>query len=146
MWAVIIPFHSGGSGHGCEPRCAHRTLRQNRKLLYTSPDLYRNPANCSDDECDGKDYGRGAVYTRYCNKGGEAKANECVYLRRPTPTFLHLLRLGTFLKKLIGSNDIEDALQRLDKLEQGELRTVTAQVLKTTSDLKGVAQDLKDGM
>ena len=37
----------------------------------------------------------------------------------------------------MGRNDIEDALQRLDKLEQGELRTVTAQVLKTTSDLKG---------
>jgi hypothetical protein len=45
-------------------------------------------------------------------------------------------RAETFLKKLIGRNDIEDALQRLDKLEQGELRTVTAQVLKTTSDLK----------
>ena len=41
-----------------------------------------------------------------------------------------------FLKKLIGKKDIEDTLQRLDKLEQGELCTVTAQVLKTTSDLK----------
>ena len=48
--------------------------------------------------------------------------------------------------------DIEDALVRLDKLEQGELRTVTAEVLKTTRDLKdatgnlrGVADDLRDG-
>jgi ribosomal protein S21 len=40
------------------------------------------------------------------------------------------------LRNLFGRNDIEDALRRLDKLEQGELRTVTAQVLKTTSDLK----------
>ena len=32
----------------------------------------------------------------------------------------------------MGRNDIDDALQRLDKLEQGELWTVTAQVLKTT--------------
>jgi hypothetical protein len=51
----------------------------------------------------------------------------------------------TFLNKLIGRNDIEDALRRLDKLEQGELRTVTVQVLKTTSDLRDVASDLKDG-
>ena len=33
-------------------------------------------------------------------------------------------------------NDIEDALQRLDKLEQGELRTVIAQVARDTSGLK----------
>jgi hypothetical protein len=50
----------------------------------------------------------------------------------PEPSFPHLIRAETFLKKLIGRKDIEDALQRLDKLEQGELRTVTAQVLKTT--------------
>ena len=33
-------------------------------------------------------------------------------------------------------NDIEDALLRLDKLEQGELRTVIAQVARDTSGLK----------
>ena len=36
-------------------------------------------------------------------------------------------------------NDIEDALQRLDKLEQGELRTVIAQVAKEASALNGGA-------
>ncbi|KAH9061877.1 hypothetical protein EDB87DRAFT_1576210 [Lactarius vividus] len=51
----------------------------------------------------------------------------------------------TFLKKLVGRNDIGDALLRLDKLEQGELRTVTAQVLKTTGDLKEAASDIKEG-
>jgi hypothetical protein len=40
------------------------------------------------------------------------------------------------LKRLEGRDDIGDALQRLDKLEQRELRTVTTQVLKTTNDLK----------
>ena len=63
----------------------------------------------------------------------------------PVPTFPPYVRLETFLKKLIGRKDIEDALQRLDKLEQGELRTVTAQVLKTTSDLKEATSDIKDG-
>ncbi|KAH8982125.1 hypothetical protein EDB86DRAFT_2834524 [Lactarius hatsudake] len=53
-------------------------------------------------------------------------------------------RKKTFLKKLVGRNDIEDALLRLDKLEQGELRTVSAQVLKNTSDLKDTASDIKD--
>jgi hypothetical protein len=57
---------------------------------------------------------------------------------------LTYLRTETFFKKLIGRNDIEDALQKLDKLEQGELRSVTAQILKTTSELRGVADDLKD--
>ena len=49
------------------------------------------------------------------------------------------IRPETFLKKLGGSDDIGDALLRLDKLEQGELRTVTAQVLKVTNDLKDSA-------
>ena len=53
-------------------------------------------------------------------------------------------RPETYFKKLIGRNDIEDALRRLDQLEQGELRTVAAQVLKTTSDLKDVTSDIKD--
>ena len=33
-------------------------------------------------------------------------------------------------------NDMEDALQRLDRLEQDELRTVIAQVARDTSGLK----------
>ncbi|KAH8980205.1 hypothetical protein EDB86DRAFT_3248073, partial [Lactarius hatsudake] len=53
-------------------------------------------------------------------------------------------RKKTFLKKLVGRNDIEDALLRLDKLEQRELRMVSVQVLKTTSDLKDTTTDIKD--
>jgi TATA-binding protein-associated factor Taf7 len=56
---------------------------------------------------------------------------------------LAYIRTETFFKKLIGRNEIEDALQKLDKLEQGELRTVTSQVLKTTCDIRDVANDLK---
>ena len=37
-------------------------------------------------------------------------------------------QLETFFKQLAGTNDIEDALQRFGKLEQGELLVVTAQV------------------
>ncbi|KAI9434642.1 hypothetical protein H4582DRAFT_2130978, partial [Lactarius indigo] len=53
-------------------------------------------------------------------------------------------RKKTFLKRLVGRNDIEDALVKLDKLEQGELRMVSAQVLKTTSNLKDTTNDIKD--
>jgi archaellum component FlaC len=37
-----------------------------------------------------------------------------------------------YLKKLIGKTDIEDALKRLDKLTNEEVRMVTAQVLEAT--------------
>jgi hypothetical protein len=37
-----------------------------------------------------------------------------------------------YLKKLIGKTDIEDALKRLDKLTNEEIRMVTAQVLEAT--------------
>ncbi|KAH8986442.1 hypothetical protein EDB92DRAFT_2105273 [Lactarius akahatsu] len=45
-------------------------------------------------------------------------------------------RTKTFFKRLAGRTDVEDALRRLDRLEQGELRTVSAQVLKATGDIK----------
>jgi len=37
-----------------------------------------------------------------------------------------------YLKRLIGKTEIEDALKRLDKLANEEVRMVTAQVLKAT--------------
>ncbi|KAN0141605.1 Ankyrin repeat-containing domain protein [Lactarius tabidus] len=52
-------------------------------------------------------------------------------------------RKKTFFRKLVGRTEIEDALRRMDKLEQGELRTVAAQVLKTNIDLKNDAKETK---
>ncbi|KAH9983786.1 hypothetical protein BJV74DRAFT_988860, partial [Russula compacta] len=55
-------------------------------------------------------------------------------------------RTLTFLKKLVGRTDIEDALKRLDKLTHEEARMATAQVLKTTNTVddrvKGVAEQV----
>ncbi|KAH9047953.1 hypothetical protein EDB83DRAFT_2523009 [Lactarius deliciosus] len=51
-------------------------------------------------------------------------------------------RTKTILKKLAGMNYIEDALQRFRRLEEGELLTVVAQVLRET---KGDAKQT-DGM
>src|ERR1700755_1971240 len=39
---------------------------------------------------------------------------------------------GKYLKKLIGRTEIEDALKRLEKLTNEEVRMATAQVLKVT--------------
>jgi hypothetical protein len=40
--------------------------------------------------------------------------------------------LEKFLKKLLGRNDVEDALKRLDNLTQEEAKLATAEVLKIT--------------
>ena len=45
-------------------------------------------------------------------------------------------RAEKYLKKLLGNTDIEDALKRLDKLTQEEVRMATAQLLKITHDVK----------
>ncbi|KAH9020277.1 hypothetical protein EDB83DRAFT_2231722, partial [Lactarius deliciosus] len=64
-------------------------------------------------------------------------------------------RTKKYLKKLVGKTDIEDALRRLDKLTQEEVRMATAQLLKIThgvdyevtkidDEVKGVDDKLKD--
>jgi hypothetical protein len=45
--------------------------------------------------------------------------------------FLGYATLEKYLNKLVGRRDVEDALGRLDKLTQDEVRMVAAQVLKT---------------
>jgi hypothetical protein len=55
--------------------------------------------------------------------------------------------LEKFLKKLLGRNDVEDALKRLDKLTQEEAKMATAEVLKITrgmdSNMKVMDTNLK---
>jgi hypothetical protein len=45
--------------------------------------------------------------------------------------------LKKVVKKLIGNNDIEDALKRLDRLTQEEARMACAQLLKITNAIDG---------
>jgi hypothetical protein len=47
-----------------------------------------------------------------------------------------------YLKKLIGKTDIEDALKRLDKLTNEEVRMVTAQVLEATHTVEDKVLDV----
>jgi hypothetical protein len=50
----------------------------------------------------------------------------------------------TFLKKLAGRTDIEDALQRLEKLTQEEARMATAEGLKATHGINNKVEDVGD--
>jgi len=52
--------------------------------------------------------------------------------------------LETFLKRLVGRTDIEDALQRLDKLTQEEVRMATAEGLKATHGIDNKVEDVGD--
>jgi len=42
---------------------------------------------------------------------------------------------GKYVKKLVGRTDIEDALDRLDRLTQDEVRMAAAQGLKATHEV-----------
>jgi peptidoglycan hydrolase CwlO-like protein len=52
--------------------------------------------------------------------------------------------LESFLKRLVGRTDIEDALQRLDKLTQEEGRMAIAEGLKATHGIDNKVQDVGD--
>jgi archaellum component FlaC len=52
--------------------------------------------------------------------------------------------LEAFLKRLVGGTDIEDALQRLDKLTQEEARMATAEGLKATHGIDNKVEDVGD--
>jgi hypothetical protein len=54
--------------------------------------------------------------------------------------------LERFVKKLLGKNDIEDALKRLDTLTQEEARMATAQVLNVTQRMDNKVTVLIDGV
>jgi len=49
------------------------------------------------------------------------------------------------MKRLLGRNDIEDALKRLDTLTQEEAKMATAEVLKITRGMEGNMKVLIDG-
>ena len=52
--------------------------------------------------------------------------------------------LEKYLKKLLGKTDIEDALKRLDKLTQEEVRMATAQILKISQGIDNTVKCVDD--
>jgi hypothetical protein len=54
--------------------------------------------------------------------------------------------LKKLFKKLIGSNDMEDALKRLDRLTQEEARMASAQLLEITDAIDSGVRDIAEDM
>ena len=54
--------------------------------------------------------------------------------------------LKKLIKKLTGNNEIEDALKRLDRLTQEEVRMVSAQLLKVTNTIDNRVEEIADDM
>ncbi|KAF8461780.1 hypothetical protein DFH94DRAFT_70453, partial [Russula ochroleuca] len=52
-------------------------------------------------------------------------------------------RLKKYIKKLTGNRDIEDSLDRLDKLTQEEARMASAELLKMAHIIRGDVQDVR---
>ena len=72
----------------------------------------------------------------------QTRSSELIYIYS---SFLTYTSLEKFLKKLLGKNDIEDALKRLDTLTQEEARMATAENLKVTNRVEGKVTALVDG-
>jgi hypothetical protein len=51
-----------------------------------------------------------------------------------------------YLMKLIGKNDVEDALKRLDRLTQEEARMAAAQLLKVTNTIDNRVEGIADNV
>ena len=58
-------------------------------------------------------------------------------------TYSHL---GKYVKKLVGRTDIEDALDRLDRLTQDEVRMAAAEGLKATHEVDNKVQGVDEKM
>jgi hypothetical protein len=54
--------------------------------------------------------------------------------------------LEKYLKKLMGKNDIEDALKRLDRMTQEEARMAAAQLLKVTNTIDNRVEGIADNV
>ena len=50
------------------------------------------------------------------------------------------------MKKLIGNNDIEDALKRLDRLTREEARMASAQLLEITNAIDSEVREIADNV
>ena len=50
------------------------------------------------------------------------------------------------MKKLIGNNDIENALKRLDRLTQEEARMASAQLLEITNAIDSEVREIADNV
>ena len=102
-------------------------------MFQASRVLYRAGCIRGNDRHDGGGHGRSALCACDRDSGNQAESTELVI----TSDFEALLTfsLEKFFKKLLGRNDVEDALKRMDKLTQDEAKMATAEVLNNVKVL-----------
>jgi len=81
-----------------------------------------------------------AIATKEIKQG---RPSESIHNNRLS--FAHV-DLEKYLKKLVGKNDMEDVLKRLDLLTQEEAQMATAEVLKIANGINDKTNVLIDGM
>ena len=70
-----------------------------------------------------------AIATKEIKQGRSSESNSSINCSLLTPFFF----IEKLVKKLFGTNDIEDALKKLDTLTTEEARMATAETLKVTN-------------
>ena len=81
-----------------------------------------------------------AIATKEIKQG---RPSESIHNNRLS--FAHV-DLEKYLKRLVGKNDMEDVLKRLDLLTQEEARMATAEVLKIANGINDKTNALINGM
>ncbi|KAI9430591.1 hypothetical protein H4582DRAFT_1439180 [Lactarius indigo] len=107
-------FALGVQGCCCQPRCSHRHLRAHRELLQTARAYTEVPQTTAMTDI--------VVMIMV----------EVLSIFAIATKEIRQGRAKKFFKKLVGRRDIEDALERLDKLTQEEARMATAELLRLT--------------
>ena len=123
---------TGGQRRQGQPRCPHRSLRAYGELLQAPRISYRSTANGCDDRHNVKIMievlNIFAIATKEIRQGRASALPLTIYNCQLSANRC----IEKYLKKLIGKKEMEDALQRLDKLTQEEARMATAEILRLT--------------
>ena len=76
----------------------------------------------------------------------QGRASKCFIHKVRSRIPLTKLSVEKYLKKLMGKNNIEDALKRLDRLTQEEARMAAAQLLNVTNTIDNRVEEIADSM
>jgi hypothetical protein len=117
------------------------------KFLRSPPYLLRDPIRANYVRFDHKDNGRGALCACPGYKTDQARTLKyAAHWLNSTISLVAELVAEKFAKKLLGENEVEAALQRLDRLTLDEARMTVAQTLQVIHGLVNNMKVVMDGM
>jgi len=116
-----------------------------RQFPQPFTNLYRDPIFSVNVLYNHKNHGGGLVYTFPCNQADQAGKTQYVILYYRVCLVCDLA-LEKFAKKLLGESEIEDVLQRLDRLTPDEARITGTEALQVVYGLVSNLKLIIDGM